>query len=56
MKKDYKMPMFMPFQMENLELARAYVIDQPYIGMFPLSEAFKKGSLFPNLYKPYEYE
>lgn len=39
---------------ENLKFARAYVLAQPYIGMFPLAEALKKGMLFPNLYVPYK--
>ncbi|TDT63298.1 spore coat associated protein CotJA [Fonticella tunisiensis] len=37
----------------NLMLARAYVPDQPYIGILPLDEALKKGVLFPNLDIPY---
>lgn len=39
--------------MTNKWIARAYIPDQPYVGMFPLDEAFKKGVLFPNLYIPY---
>lgn len=38
---------------ENMQLARAYVPLQPYIGLFPLDEALRKGTLFPNLYIPY---
>ena len=37
----------------NVELARAYVPRQPYVGLFPLKEALRKGTLFPNLYIPY---
>lgn len=39
--------------MMEMQLARAYVPLQPYIGMLPLSEALKKGVLFPNLDIPY---
>lgn len=42
---------FMP---GNLELARVYVVSQPYTSVYPLSEALEKGTLFPNLYKPYK--
>lgn len=37
----------------NLKFARAYVPRQPYIGMFPINEALRKGMLFPNLYEPF---
>lgn len=37
----------------RIRLARAYVPRQPFTGMFPLNEALKKGTLFPNLYIPY---
>ncbi len=53
MKNNDNMPINMPYQMGNLNLAEAYVLDQPYIDKFPLDEALKKGTLFPNLYKPY---
>lgn len=39
--------------MIKMQLARAYVPDQPYIGMFPPEEALKKGTIFPNLAIPY---
>ncbi|WP_242943890.1 spore coat associated protein CotJA [Clostridium homopropionicum] len=39
--------------MGELELVRAYVVRQPYTGLFPLSEALHKGTIFPNLYMPY---
>jgi hypothetical protein len=35
------------------KLARAYIPDQPYTGLFPLSEALRKGTIFPNLYIPF---
>jgi len=57
--KDYKnnnMPMFMPLEMENLKLAQAYILDQPYTEKYPLDEALKKGTLFPNLYRPYHVD
>ena len=30
-------------------LARAYIPDQPFIGLLPLDVAFKKGTVFPNI-------
>ncbi len=50
------MPMYMDYEVEGLELAQAYIPYQPYVGMVPLEEALKRGSLFPNLYKPYVYK
>lgn len=45
------MPMYnMP---QEIQLARAYIPDQPYERLFPLNEALEKGTLFPNLYQPY---
>lgn len=41
-------------KMITMQLARAYVLDQPYAGLFPLDEALRKGTLFPNLYFPFE--
>jgi hypothetical protein len=37
----------------RMMLTRAYIPDQPYIGMFPLEEALRKGTIFPNLAVPY---
>lgn len=37
----------------DMQLARAYVPDMPYIGLLPLSEALMKGTIFPNLAIPY---
>lgn len=37
----------------DTKLARAYVPDQPYLGLFPLDEGLRKGIMFPNLYTPY---
>lgn len=33
----------------NLELARAYMPIQPYVGLLPLNEGLKRGSIFPNI-------
>lgn len=33
----------------NLELARAYMPIQPYVGILPLQEGLKRGSIFPNI-------
>lgn len=38
----------------RMMLTRAYVPAQPYIGMFPLEEGLRKGTIFPNLAIPYE--
>lgn len=40
-------------QYANLELATAYVPYQYYTDSFAPKEALKKGTLFPELYKPY---
>ena len=48
-------PMAMPIYNlpPEIQLARAYIPDQPYDRLFPLNEALNKGTLFPNLYQPY---
>lgn len=33
----------------NLELARAYMPIQTYVGLLPISEGLKRGSIFPNI-------
>ncbi|HBY20845.1 MAG: hypothetical protein A2Y24_06470 [Clostridiales bacterium GWE2_32_10] len=38
---------------EHIRLPKVYVVNQPYIDRFPLPEALKKGTIFPNLYDPY---
>ncbi|MCR1898738.1 spore coat associated protein CotJA [Irregularibacter muris] len=38
------------------ELARAYVPYQCYTKAYPPMEALRKGTLFPELYRPYEYK
>lgn len=40
-------------QVVEMQLARAYVPDQPYIGLMPLNEALLKGTIFPNLAIPF---
>ncbi|MBP2032236.1 hypothetical protein J2Z42_000901 [Clostridium algifaecis] len=37
----------------NLQLARAYILPQPFVGLLPLDKALKSGTIFPNLVKPY---
>lgn len=55
-------PMYMPFSRMPMEpvgdlmLVRAYVPDQPYIGLLPLPEAIAKGTIFPNLVVPFPHE
>lgn len=40
--------------MPELKLAQAYIPDQPYERLFPLSEGLAKGTIFPSLYQPYK--
>lgn len=40
-------------QVVEMQLARAYIPDQPYIGLLPLNEALFTGTIFPNLAIPY---
>lgn len=52
----YPDPMYIPGarlpmpEFGKMELARAYVPDQPYVGIFPVEEAIYKGTVFPNLH------
>ena len=56
-------PYFNPTQMRNqntsqtipcpLMLARAYVLSQPYTGLFSLETALKVGTVFPNLFEAF---
>ncbi|TJX14055.1 spore coat associated protein CotJA [Tissierella creatinini] len=39
---------------KNLELARAYILFQELDQIYNLREGLKRGSLFPELYMPYE--
>jgi hypothetical protein len=47
-------PKNMPHMFPKLQLARAYIVPQPYIGLLPINEALKQGSIFPNLIMPYK--
>lgn len=38
----------------ELELAQAYVPDQPYERTFSPEEGLKKGTIFPSLFRPYK--
>jgi hypothetical protein len=42
-----------PKEIKKMELAKAYVLDQPYTKLYPPEEALEKGTIFPDLYKPY---
>lgn len=35
--------------LETLISPRVYIVPQPFIGMFPLNIALKKGTVFPNI-------
>lgn len=39
--------------MGKWELARPYIMSQPYTNLYSLQEALKRGTLFADLYKPY---
>lgn len=39
----------------DIPLATAYIRNQPYVGLVPLDEGFRRGSMFPNLYQPGHY-
>lgn len=47
----YQMPMQLP--MNKLKYARAYVLDQPYVGVVPPEESIKYGTVFPFLLSTY---
>jgi hypothetical protein len=44
-------PMSQAVMPNPLKLARAYVPDQPYTGLFQLDMALRVGTLFPNMYE-----
>lgn len=54
--------MYKPFSrrpmhhVDEIMLIRAYIPDQPYIGLLPLDKALEKGTIFPNLVVPFPYE
>lgn len=35
------------------ELARPYIMNQTFTKTYPLEEALMRGTIFPDLYKPY---
>ncbi|MCT4566554.1 MAG: spore coat associated protein CotJA [Maledivibacter sp.] len=35
------------------ELARPYIMNQPFTKIYPLEEALMRGTIFPDLYRPY---
>ncbi len=39
---------------KKLELAKAYILFQELNQIYNLREALRRGTLFPELYKPYE--
>ncbi|WP_432667360.1 spore coat associated protein CotJA [Wukongibacter baidiensis] len=39
--------------MGKWQLARPYIINQPFTSIYPPEEALKRGTIFPDLYKPY---
>ncbi|MDP4145183.1 MAG: spore coat associated protein CotJA [Bacillota bacterium] len=41
-------PMMIPIEMDK-RLAKAYVLDQPFVGILPLEKALKRGTIFPNI-------
>ena len=41
-------------EQSELELARAYIKDQQYTKRFSPMEGLEKGTIFPELYMPYE--
>jgi hypothetical protein len=42
-----------PTMVMPLMLARAYVLNQPYTGLFSLEKALKVGTIFPNMYEAF---
>jgi hypothetical protein len=42
-----------PFMPENPQLAQAYIPYQVYMGILPAMEGLHKGTVFPELYRPY---
>lgn len=44
----------MPPMIKQPELAEAYIPYQQYTTSYPPPEALEKGTMFPELYRPYE--
>jgi len=42
-----------PVMPDNPQLAQAYVPYQVYMGIMPVMESLRKGTVFPELYRPY---
>jgi hypothetical protein len=42
-----------PVMPESPQLAQAYVPYQVYMGILPAMEGLRKGTVFPELYRPY---
>lgn len=53
--RDGYMPMMAPM-IEQPELAKAYMPYQQYSASYPPEEALEKGTMFPELYRPYHKE
>jgi hypothetical protein len=43
-----------PVMPDNPQLAEAYVPYQVYMGILPAMEGLHKGTIFPELYRPYQ--
>ncbi|MFP4698029.1 MAG: spore coat associated protein CotJA [Eubacteriales bacterium] len=41
--------------MPDLSVGEAFIKYQPYVGIIPLKEGFERGSVWPDLYKPYKH-
>lgn len=42
-----------PVMPDNPQLAQAYVPYQIFMGIMPVMEGLRKGTVFPELYRPY---
>lgn len=40
-------------KIDDCELARAYVVIQPYTDIYDPKEGLQRGTIFPELYQPY---
>lgn len=46
--------MITPYGEKGMELAQAYIPFQQFGNLYPPEESLKKGTLFPDLYRPYD--
>lgn len=46
--------MINPYEEKGKELAQAYVPFQEFHGIYPPEECLKKGTVFPELFRPYD--